>query len=660
MCGITGIISNNSIQLNYLIRMNQVIRHRGPDDEGYVLFNDQDFKILGSNETSSLVWSHNCVYSPSELIETSNFNSFIAFGHRRLSIIDTSPKGHQPMSCRNNRFWITYNGEIYNYLEIKSELIELGFKFETNTDTEVIIASYIQWGENCQRKLNGMWSFAIYDRLSKTIFLSRDRFGIKPLYYWFDPYGTFYFASEIKQFTVLPGWKAKLNPQRALDYLYNSLTDHTDETLFDSVFSILPGHCILQSTKDITQNNSNKITAKKWYIPSNKVFKGTYEQAKSIFLDEFEKSIELQLRADVQIGSSLSGGIDSSSIVSFVNHLQNKHNISNILKTFSSCSSDIRFSEKRWIDEVIKEKNIDPYIIYPDANYLFLESEKLIWQMDEPYQSQSAFLSKLVYSAAKDKNIKVLLCGQGADEYLSGYGQVRFLYLKKLFLKFNIIKLFRELNSLNEFIFIFYSFIRNNFSAKFVNFILKYHYLFKYKYILQNKFTNEYVYPFSNKKNYDKSFFEGSCHQLLRDPLPRYLRWEDRNSMSNSIEARVPFLDHNLVEFTQSLPIEFLYSTNRTKRILVDSLSRILPEKIRNRTDKKGFITPEEMWFKEEFRNEFLQLFDSYIVHAKGLIDYSQARKYILQVQDSKKPFNYTYWRLIAFCIWIKVFDVEI
>ena len=205
MCGISGVISKTNIHIDSFVKMNQIIRHRGPDDEGFVLFNDVNFEVFGSADTASESYESNEKYSPKMDIKNTSFEAYIGFGHRRLSILDLSPKGHQPMCSNEERYWITFNGEIYNYIEIRDELIQLGYSFNTDTDTEVIINAYKQWGIDCQHKFNGMWAFAIYDTIEKSIFLSRDRFGIKPLYYWFSTEGDFYFGSEIKQFTALPG-----------------------------------------------------------------------------------------------------------------------------------------------------------------------------------------------------------------------------------------------------------------------------------------------------------------------------------------------------------------------------------------------------------------------------------------------------------------------
>ena len=244
MCGITGIIGiGENNRIGDLVMMNQIINYRGPDDEGYVLISDDKIIVAGGVNTAPSSWQEESPYLPKISIEMiDEFNISVAFGHRRLSILDLSPKGHQPMCDQNERYWITFNGEIYNYIEIKEQLQGLGHYFQTHTDTEVILVAYQEWGADCQQYFNGMWAFAIYDKQEKTLFFSRDRYGIKPFYYWFSPEGEFYFASEIKQFTTATGWRAVLNGERAYDYLYYSLTDHTDETLFRGVYVLPPGH----------------------------------------------------------------------------------------------------------------------------------------------------------------------------------------------------------------------------------------------------------------------------------------------------------------------------------------------------------------------------------------------------------------------------------
>jgi asparagine synthase (glutamine-hydrolysing) len=662
MCGISGVVyktPQNSI--NDLVLMNNTIKHRGPDDEGFVVFSNEQIIVAGGADTNESSWNQNTNYQPLSRIENIDTTSIsVGLGHRRLSILDLSPFGHQPMCDSAKRYWIAFNGEIYNYIEIRRELIQLGYEFFTNTDTEVIIAAFDCWGLECQHKFNGMWAFSIYDRKKQQLFFSRDRFGIKPLYYWFSPKGDFYFGSEIKQFTILSEWRAVLNHQRAIDYLYHSLTDHTDETMFQGVFSILPGHCVLLNTDEFLKSKT-KLYLQRWYDPSISKFDRSFEEAKAVFLQRFKDSITLHLRADVKVGSALSGGLDSSSLVSYINILLNEQGKADLQTTFSSCAEDKRFDERIWMEEVVNAIKVEANYIYPKGANVFNLTEKLIWHMDEPYQSQSAYLGYHVFEEAKKKGVVVLLNGQGADEYLSGYGEFKIIRLKSLLLHLKFRRLFNEIDGFRHFIRLIFGVILDILPQ---NILVKINNRRK-KSVLDNIVNLEKF----NKS--DKSFeeiynlrrrstIEVSNYQLFSDPLPRYLRWEDRNSMANSVEARVPFLDYRLVEFTQSLPLNYLDAYNQSKRILVESMEGILPDKVRKRADKKGFITPEEYWLKEEFKDDFIQMLNKYHNYSKGLINLDEALKYLQKVQTCKMPFNYTYWRIILFCVWMKVFKVEL
>jgi len=346
MCGITVIISQQ-INSSQIKRMNDLIRHRGPDDEGYVFFADEKSICVGGKDTPSDVFIEPTPYQPIELIQDLklSLDCHLAFGHRRLAIVDLSGLGHQPMCDSDRRYWITFNGEIYNHVELRTELEILGYKFISHSDTEVILAAYRQWGENCLSRFNGMWAFAIYDRQEDSIFVSRDRFGVKPLYYWVSPEGALAFASEIKQFTAMNGWRAKINPQRVYDFLAWGLTDHTDETLFDGVYQLAPGCCLTLKVKDYTDAiaEDGRLKTKSWYQLVPQVFSGSFEDASEAFRQHLTDAVALRLRADVPVGSCLSGGLDSSSIVCLMNQLLHKKNASSLQKTFSACADIKRF-----------------------------------------------------------------------------------------------------------------------------------------------------------------------------------------------------------------------------------------------------------------------------------------------------------------------------
>lgn len=653
MCGLSVLISSNSLKYSDLISLNQPIEHRGPDDEGYLIVDEFDnLEAFGGNSTPLSVYNCPISYTPISQNENEDLNIKFGMAHRRLSILDLSENGHLPMSF-NNRYWITYNGEVYNYLEIKSELVELGYKFKTETDTEVILASYIEWGNQCLSKFIGMWAFIIFDSETNKLFASRDRFGIKPLYFYTAPSGDLFFTSEIKQILNLSKFEPKLNFHRALDFLNYGFTDHTNETMFQDIFIFPASHFCEFNINDIP----NKILFTRYYALNEGDFEGTFESACSDFKKLFESSIELQLRADVEIGSALSGGLDSTSIVSAINQKLTELNKTNIQKTFSSCSQYVDFSEEKWINIVKNELKLNSFICYPNIENLEEELSELLFSLDEPSQSMSAFLGSKVFSLAQSQNIKVLINGQGADEYLGGYGQfanlaltcnLKKLYLKSFIENIRAIHKYKNLSFLNIFKGLFIHIIKFSFSR-----------VKKSKYInVSKEILNNYSHPFSNLKHSNFSKRGIIQNQLYSNALPRYLRWEDRNSMRYSIEARVPFLDHRLVDFVASLPVSFLEKRGISKLLMRDSLSNFLPEAIKNRKDKKGFITPEEQWVKIENPELFRKLLKKSITYSNGILN-ENILEYFDNMIKGNIPFDYTYLRFIQFGFWMKAFKIN-
>jgi asparagine synthase (glutamine-hydrolysing) len=667
MCGISGILNNQRAGYNNLRSMTDLISHRGPDDEGYFILDNQ-YKVhcAGGSDTPELVWNSKLEYSPIEKIEPISELPFkLAFGHRRLSIIDLSPAGHQPMSIADGRFWITFNGEIYNYQEIRTELEQLNYCFTTRTDTEVILASYCEWGKDCLSKFVGMWAFAIFDRAKNEIFLSRDRYGIKPLYYWFSPEGAFCFASEIKQFTVLPGWEPRMNSQRAYDYLVYSFTDHTDETMFAGVYQIPGGHYFKGNINSVEPVSGRKIIPQKWYNPKYSRFNGVFEDASSEFNRLFRNAVDLHLRADVTVGSALSGGLDSSAIVCEVNNILRNKGVQHLQKTFSACSIDERYDEKRWIDIVVGHTSVDAYFVYPRYEDIFDLISRLTWYHDEPFQSLSPYMAYNVFQSAAKNGVKVLLNGQGADEYLGGYGQFALPRYSNLFWEMHWKSLIRDVEKTREYKTVSYSgIIQNILSSAMPDFLRKqlgnwFGYSSRIKNLIDNKSLKVLpLHPFDIIPMKLGTVPEISNHMTFFSPLPKYLKWEDRNSMANSVEARVPFLDHRLVEFSYNLPDDYLDFQGETKRVLREGLFDILPPKIRARKDKNGYLTPEERWVKEDDPNLFRLKLKEAIEISDGIIK-PDALRFFDDVVTGKVPFDYTYWRLIQFAEWMSVFGLK-
>lgn len=671
MCGISGIINQPKVpgySSKDLKMMTDAIRHRGPDDAGYLLWNaTSNVILLGDDDTPKDVYESEAPYKPTAKICDETPISFdVALGHRRLSIIDLSTMGHLPMCYSNSRYWITFNGEIYNYKALKTELMELGHHFVSKTDTEVILAAYAQWGIACQQRFHGMWAFGIYDSVAKEIFLSRDRYGIKPLYYWLSPQQSFCFASEIKQFTFLPGWQAILNGQLAYDYLQYNMTDHCAETMFKGVFHLPPGHCFKASVGIIPTDTNGKIKPERWYLPSFKNYKGSFEEAAKKFETLFKNSVKEHLVSDVVVGAALSGGLDSSAIVCEVDNLLKEAGKQDAQETFSFCSSEEWSNEKKWVDEVIKVTSAKATYVFLEAANVIEKTEDLIWYNDEPTQSQTLFANFEVYNAAKLAHIKVLMNGQGADEYLSAYGSFNTFRLVKLLKRGKFKKINEEIIQINgkakpDYINVYLQlcqnlvphFIKRYFSRKAKSYVAL------QAVISLKKLNARPVHPHDNIPYKTNSIFNIAQRQLLHDPLQKYLRFEDRMSMANSIEARVPFLDHRLVEFSSQLPADYLDGVGELKKLLLHGLKEILPASILNRKDKIGYITAELNWMRREHTAEFKKMLEESLKYAKGVLK-PEALLYFDKVVDGTIPFSYTYWRLIQFGLWMKKFKVEL
>ncbi len=659
MCGITGFISKEGNSTKDLYNLNSLIKHRGPDDEGYLIKRDNEvISLIGPDTPNNFNLPYNSIS------DNFNTNIYIGLAHRRLSILDLSKHGHQPMSYLENRYWIVYNGEIYNYIELREELIKVGYNFKSNTDTEVILASYHYWGNSCLSRFNGMWSFIIYDSTLSKFFIARDRFGVKPFYYWINKYGTFYFSSEIKSFTSIDTWEPFVNHQRAYDYLVWGLTDHTDETLFKNVFQLLPGHF---AEFDYSHEflYGTKIDSVKWYdlIDDNK-FKNNTKSSIVDYKKLLFDSVNLRLRSDVSNGSCLSGGLDSSSIVCIVNDTLKNNNFTEKQKTFSAYSDDDSINEKYWVEQVLLNKNIEAYNVYPNCNDLLKLSKKLVWHHDEPFGSTSIFAQWKVFELASKNNVKVILDGQGADEALAGYHGYFAVLNSSYFRKFKFIKLFKSFYFLKKLHGYTYknsaiNLIKVLFSQKFKSHFRRYFNSTDSKpiWINQNVKHVNYVNPLYNKDNFI-NIRQMSISQLTSTNLQMLLHWEDRNSMAFSIESRVPFLDYRLVEFTIALPDEFKIKNGITKKILRDAMQDILPETIQNRIGKIGFSTPEETWIKNIAPDVFREKIENTIKKSNGFLT-NDTINIFEDVLSNKKQFNFQVWRIISFGEWLDQFNVK-
>lgn len=635
MCGFFGVVNLTKIKERDFCDSLDLISHRGPDDEGYLFYNIINKKI--DNKVSSNYYH-------------------IGLGFRRLSIIDLTSKGHQPMGDKNKKVWIVFNGEIYNYLEIKNELKNKGYSFYSHSDTEVIINSYLEWGYECTKKFNGMWAFVILDFRKNIIFTSRDRFGIKPLYYYLKN-KEFIFASEIKSILHYKGFNIQPEDDTIFNFLLYGLVDYSDKTLFKNIYQVKPSHSlVLKFNKtDIVKTRSIKY----WDININKkILIGNKDEIYENFFYLFKDSIKLRLRSDVEVGSCLSGGLDSSSIVSIADSLLNKKKGNSLkLKTFSSCFNDLKYDERIYIKEVLKNKNLKGYNVFPKPVNLFDKMNRVIWHQDIPFGSTSIYAQWNVFQLIHSKKIKVVLDGQGGDEVLVGYRNFWPYYFIDLMKNFQLIKLYHNLaafNNINK--------LNNNDTLQSMTLLMPgpIRQMFKNLFINKNFLNKDLLKKFKIKRfklSKSNSLLDSVLYDyLFKIHLPGLLHYEDRNSMAFSVESRVPFLDYRLVEYMFGLPNEYKLEKGMSKYILRKSMDGILSEKIRMRFDKMGFVTPEEIWLKNHLKGDILDIINSGFIKDIKYFDIKKLKCLFNDFFNGRLKFDFLYWRIICFILWYKIF----
>ena len=563
MCGIAGIISSNSlfVSADRIKKMTDSLVHRGPDAEGH--------------------WT--------------NPGNITALGNRRLSIIDLSNAGNQPMHYLN-RYTIVHNGEVYNYVEIKEELQKKNYTFSSKTDTEVIAAAYDYWGEECVDYFDGMFSFAIWDEKERELFAARDRFGEKPFFYFIDK-EQFVFASEMKAL-----WAAGIERKANLKLLFNYLTigyvdnpNIPEETFFENISKLPPASFLKFSFPNFQLSVTNY-----WDIEiENENKKITDAEAIEQFTFLFQQSVKRRLRSDVTVGTSLSGGLDSSSIVATVRELTIR---GAPLTAFSSVFPGFEKDESAFAKLVADKYQLQHFVITPDAASLYNDLEKLFYYQEEPFSSASIYAQYKVYEMAKQEGIKVLVDGQGADEILAGYHKYYKWYWQELYRKRKLsssheLQAARELGIAEKFGW------KNRVAALFPEFatiVLERQYLLnalrhedlaKEFTLLQSK-EAYYITPEIFSLN-GVMYFNTCMHGL-----EELLRYADRKSMAHGREVRLPFLNHELVEFVFSLPANFKIRNGWTKWLLRKTKEKDLPAEITWRRDKTGFEPPQQEWMQ--------------------------------------------------------------
>lgn len=572
MCGIFGYIGDKGITLK---AATDIIHHRGPDADGFLQYYPIENRLI-KNDAQPLKEN----------------GQRVLLGFRRLSIIDLDERANQPISDPSDNYHLIFNGEIYNYVEIREELRQLGYSFSTQSDSEVLLKSYIEWGKKCLEKFNGMWAFALLDLKQNVLFCSRDRFGIKPFYYHFDPQGNFYFASEIKQFFTV-GVKKGINENVIKDFIDKNIVDSTAETFYKDIFHLPAAHYL-----EVPIKEKRQIQAKRyWELASQSSYENIqYDEAKNVFKELFEDSVRLRFRSDVPVGSCLSGGLDSSSIVAVASKIFDFN-----IHTFTSKFDIDRFNESEYVLDLAKKyKNIKTNFCQLNETRFKEEIEKVIYYQDEPFGTMSILAQWEVMKLAKENGVTVLLDGQGGDESLAGYRKFYAFYLKEKLQKLQVLKFGNAaFHLLKNREFDFFDFKEIN---RYLNFSSPVHY-----YSERGRNLTSYA---SIGLAASSTLNGRSKLDIERFSFPPLLRFEDRSSMAFSIETRVPFMDYRFVEFLYSIPSDFKIRKGYTKAILRDSLKGTLPKSIRKRISKLGFATPQEVWMENGLRSYFQNYFE--------------------------------------------------
>ncbi|MDG1477075.1 MAG: asparagine synthase (glutamine-hydrolyzing) [Vicingaceae bacterium] len=639
MCGIAGIYNPAGVDLDEVVEISQVLRHRGPDDEGFYIGNMDVAESYRGNDTIAEL--HQLKH-----VSETNDNSNLALLHRRLSILDVSALGHQPYMSDDENYVLVFNGEVYNYKEIRKELKQKGHSFKSDSDTEVVLKAFIEWGKSCVNRFVGMWAFVVYNKQENTLTLSRDRYGIKPLYYYDE--NCFAFASEIKGLLKLKDVDQTISNENLGSYLAYGTTSNPYENLFENILDVEPGCNYTYSL------STQKIKKENYFSVEDHVQKNTegVNANKRQFEELFNDSIGLHLRSDVEVGSCLSGGLDSSAIVySAAQQLGGK-----TLKTFTAAYKNKTVDESEYAQLVANRLNsVEDIYTYPDAKTLVSDMGKMLYHQDLPIGSTSIFAQWEVMKCANQNQVKVLLDGQGADEVLGGYYNFAGIHLIELLKSLKFVRFLREYNQLKK-----------NFTPQMKSAVLRaaYYYLPKNlqeklrakERLSYNFIKSEQVKELSLDvpKRGGKTFNE-HADLSIKYGMYELLRYEDRNSMAFSIESRVPFLDHRLVDFIRSLPNSQKIHGGWTKYVLRKMLDEKLDDKVVWRKDKKGFVTPQQDWKNELMTSLTTELKES---DMPSLMD----REYVLKLCDkdfSNASHLSEFWRAYSVVKWYNIFNLK-
>jgi len=622
MCGFVGMVALNGApaDLKIIDRMSSRLQHRGPDGAGTF--------VSGS----------------------------VAFGFRRLSILDLSPSGNQPMFSPDGQTVLVFNGEIYNYVELRKELRALGHEFKSTGDTEVLLHAYMEWGRDCLPKLNGMWAFLIYDRRKSKIFGSRDRFGEKPLYSHRSD-DRILFSSEIKGILASGHYQEKPNWKTVSRFLYEGRLDQPGgqrETFYHGIGEIPAGTAFELDLSGHLQE------WKYWFLPER--CEPAIKDPAEAFYELFEDSLRLRLRSDVPVATFLSGGLDSTSIACAWAKI-NRDALREPIVAFTYQPTE--FDESRYINDTVKRTGAELVRFEPHASDLWQRLERVIWYQDEPVHSLAAVISFELTRLASERGVKVILNGGGPDEYLAGYHAFFPNYWSSLLRSGQVREVWREIRAYclahgGEPTTLFRSFLLSQSRAELgrTPALRQFGLWLRHRRVQRNPwFTQELCSHLEFEKS---AYSEPTLETVLRrsveqTPLPLYLRIEDRNSMAHSVEMRMPYLDHRLVSFAFQLPAWWKMNGPWNKYALRNAMRHRIPESVRTRLDKFGFPAPLKSWFADGLYQPMQDLLCSQGMRERGIYNLDRIRRDLELHRQGKVDVTGKLFTLAQFEIWFKL-----
>lgn len=649
MCGFVTIFSDraNQLEVNNFVSMVETISHRGPDDYGYAFIGPKEQHIWRDNGPKSV-----------------NFPGII-MGHRRLSIVDLSENGRQPFISKDKRFWAVYNGEVFNYVELREELRRLGHSFSTETDTEVVIEAYREWGTSFLNRLNGMWAMIIWDNVNKTLLVTRDRFGIKPLFYC-QINGCWLFASEVKALLKHPSISSQPQNRSIFRFLWTERSPEPEETYFKDIASLEAASYMLIKEGGVEKNCY-------WQLPDySKIQEDTNEDVSAQFLKLFRDSVRLRLRSDVRVGTMMSGGLDSTSIVKTINDLLSEKveettSLRGVQQIISACFPRSNIDETDRVRDIINMLGLTVEQVFPAQENVQDVFNKVIEAMEMPFKTSTPLVQYLLMHRARSLGLVVVLNGHGSDEMLGGYPyRHSALVATEFFLKFQLARWHREMKVIKEmhntgykeFIYtlLFNSFpsigawARDMFRVSKKDLFHKESFR-KYKIRSSRLFDRETGGRTVLDRRLRREFFG--------EVLPVWLAMEDRVSMSASVESRLPFMDYRLVEFAFGLKDTDKIKNGITKYVLRNAMQDKLPSSIVNEKYKYYFSGPELNWM----RNSLRPILNKILIEEKPMIsEFMRPEKInelvtrVVEKNEGDLWDQRTVWRMLMTEAWMRRF----